>query len=221
MAKHSNWRLYRLSLIGLLVLTGCSGLLPFGEKATNTPVPTRTPSTTATPTPTVTPPPPADTPVSVDTPLPTPTLEPTETPPDCWKAAFIADGTIPDGTWIKPGATFTKVWRVRNEGVCTWQGVVLEVAEGDPMGNPTIMLPEVVSGETVDITAVLTAPLVEGDYRTVWHYRAGDATFNMVTVVIKVTQGEPRPGLIPPLPTLPPLPPIIPLPTLPNLLNPW
>ena len=36
------------------------------------------------------------------------------------KPVFVADVTIPDNTVIAPGTTFTKTWRVRNDGNCTW-----------------------------------------------------------------------------------------------------
>ena len=36
------------------------------------------------------------------------------------RAQFIADVTVPDGTRYDPGATFTKTWRLRNIGTCTW-----------------------------------------------------------------------------------------------------
>ena len=36
------------------------------------------------------------------------------------RAQFVADVTVPDGTRYDPGATFTKTWRLRNIGTCTW-----------------------------------------------------------------------------------------------------
>ncbi len=36
------------------------------------------------------------------------------------RAQFVADVTVPDGTRYDPGATFTKTWRLRNAGTCTW-----------------------------------------------------------------------------------------------------
>ena len=35
-------------------------------------------------------------------------------------AAFVADVTIADGSYIAPGSTFTKTWRIRNNGTTTW-----------------------------------------------------------------------------------------------------
>ena len=36
------------------------------------------------------------------------------------RAQFVADVTVPDGTRYDPGATFTKTWRLKNIGTCTW-----------------------------------------------------------------------------------------------------
>jgi hypothetical protein len=38
----------------------------------------------------------------------------------CADSLFIADITIPDGTVVKPGAVFQKIWRMKNSGTCKW-----------------------------------------------------------------------------------------------------
>jgi hypothetical protein len=46
--------------------------------------------------------------------------------------AYVADGTVPDDTGFAPGEVFTKVWRVRNSGTCTWgAGTQLVFAPGE------------------------------------------------------------------------------------------
>ena len=40
----------------------------------------------------------------------------------CDLAQFVRDVTVPDGTTFLPGATFTKTWRLKNAGTCTWSG---------------------------------------------------------------------------------------------------
>ncbi|HLO15367.1 MAG TPA: NBR1-Ig-like domain-containing protein, partial [Anaerolineales bacterium] len=82
--------------------------------------PTSTPTATTTPTPS-----PTSSPTITSTPTPSPTLSPTITPTPtkitpCDKAAFVADVSIPDGTLFSPGFQFTKVWRLKNVGTCTW-----------------------------------------------------------------------------------------------------
>src|SRR5512143_426233 len=54
----------------------------------------------------------------------------------CDWAQFVADVTIPDGTQIQPGATFTKTWRLKNIGYCTWTTAYSMVYDsGTQMGN--------------------------------------------------------------------------------------
>jgi len=50
------------------------------------------------------------------------TVAPATQPPPagCDRAQFISDVTVPDGTTFAPGATFTKTWRLKNSGTCTW-----------------------------------------------------------------------------------------------------
>ncbi|PIU90073.1 MAG: hypothetical protein COS63_04110, partial [Anaerolineae bacterium CG06_land_8_20_14_3_00_57_67] len=38
----------------------------------------------------------------------------------CDWAQFVADITVPDGASFAPGAAFTKTWRLKNIGTCTW-----------------------------------------------------------------------------------------------------
>ena len=59
---------------------------------------------------------------ATETPTPTATSVPTSTPtPEpCDLAAFVADITIQDGATLSPGNEFTKTWRLKNTGVCTW-----------------------------------------------------------------------------------------------------
>ena len=69
------------------------------------------------------------TPTVMPTPSPTITLAVTKTSgapigsgvgiqptSSCYSMAFVADVTIPDNTNMKPGQSFTKTWRVRNNG---------------------------------------------------------------------------------------------------------
>ena len=39
---------------------------------------------------------------------------------DCDKADFVTDVTIPDGTVLDPDESFTKTWRLKNSGTCSW-----------------------------------------------------------------------------------------------------
>ncbi len=104
------------------------------------------------------------------TPLPPPSAS-------CDRAQFIADVTVPDGTTFKPGQAFTKTWRLKNVGLCTWTTAYALVFEnGDKMGGPDLVnLPKLVdTGQTVDISLPLTAPPTSGSYRGYWRFQNAD-----------------------------------------------
>ena len=100
---------------------------------------------------------------------PTPTrIPPTATPIPCYQVKFVDDLTIPDGTKIIAGNTFTKTWRIRNSGSCTWDTRFdIAFVDGTQMTSGKVWdLPkEVKSGETVDISIEMTAPSTVGSYQ--------------------------------------------------------
>ncbi len=113
------------------------------------------------------------------TPLPplpstaTPISQPPATiaPSGCDKAAFVIDATVPDGTIFSPGAAFTKTWRLKNVGTCTWTtSYKLVYYSGDSMSAPTtINLPWAAAwSQTVDISVNMVAPGTAGKYRGYW-----------------------------------------------------
>ncbi len=102
-----------------------------------------------------------------------PTLVPTAVSDPCDKMLYGAplDITIPDGTSIKPGVDFYKIWRIHNNGECTWddgyQLVPVLNARALDAANPAWRLDTVVlPGQNVDVGAHLTAPLAAGEYET-------------------------------------------------------
>lgn len=142
------------------------------------PIIARVGGTVATATPTVTGTPPTATPTST---APTPTS--TVPPSTCDKAQFIADVTVPDGTVFAPGAAFTKTWRLKNIGACTWTTAYqLVFYSGEQMGGPDALTfpTSVAPGQTVDLTISLTAPNNAGTYRGNWMFKnAGGALFGI------------------------------------------
>jgi len=116
---------------------------------------------------------------------PTSEPEPTATPAaskDCIdKAAFYADVTVPDGTPFDPEEEFTKTWKVRNEGSCTWNNYELVFDNGDLMSAETINpIPSAAPGEIIDISIEMTAPSRAGAYTGNWQFRANNgATFGL------------------------------------------
>lgn len=92
----------------------------------------------------------------------------------CDWVTFVKDVTIPDGTKFAPGETFTKTWRLKNRGTCTWTpDYMLVFTTGDSMGSTTaVRLPgNVAPGQSVDVSVTLTAPTKRGDYVGYWMLR--------------------------------------------------
>ena len=105
---------------------------------------------------------------------PVPPIPPSST---CDKGAFVSDVTIPDGTVMAPGSAFTKTWRIRNVGSCTWTtDYALVFAFGNQMGavSPTNLpsgVAPVVPGATADFSVNMVAPVTPGHYRSYWRFR--------------------------------------------------
>src|SRR5512138_45349 len=87
-----------------------------GPQATSTPVqspPTALPPTESSSAPTTAPQSPTVAPTEAG---PTPTTA----GPCTNSASFVADVTIPDYTHLDSKEAFTKTWRVKNSGTCSW-----------------------------------------------------------------------------------------------------
>jgi len=98
---------------------------------------------------------------------------PTDTPVPsaCDKATFVTDVTILDGTLFAPNAPFTKTWRLKNTGTCTWTtSYKLVFQSGDQMSGPASvnLSTSVAPDQTVDISVNLTSPNTAGKYRGYW-----------------------------------------------------
>lgn len=92
----------------------------------------------------------------------------------CDWAQFVMDVTVPDGTTLAIGTPFTKTWRLKNIGSCTWTtGYALVYKDGDMMSAPAVVnLPQAVQpGEMVDLSVQMTAPAAWGHFRGNWLLR--------------------------------------------------
>jgi Ig-like domain-containing protein len=92
----------------------------------------------------------------------------------CDAGAFIADVTYPDGSSVGMGVVFTKIWRIKNVGTCTWTtSYALVFSNGEKFGakNSVPVLGNVGPGETVDLPVQLTAPNQGGRYKGYWMLR--------------------------------------------------
>ena len=138
---------------------------------------------TSTPIPSLTPQYPSLTPSPTNSPIETESLpDATATPGTsipCNSAQFIEDITIPDGFNIPVGLPFTKVWRVKNTGSCTWDtSYTMVFISGDRMNGTTTSLPKSVKpNETIDIPVNMITPSKKGDYRGNWMLQVGQTTF--------------------------------------------
>ncbi len=140
-------------------------LEPFPNQA-DTPAPLDDSTATSVPNATITP-----APTEILTPTVTNSPVPTQV---CDAARFVADVTFPDGAIVKTNEFFTKTWRFKNIGTCTWDSSYALVFDvGDQMGGPTsVPLPvNVAPGEEVELSVDLQAPAKSGSYRSFWRLR--------------------------------------------------
>jgi hypothetical protein len=104
----------------------------------------------------------------------------------------VSDVTIPDDTVMKPGADFDKTWRIQNSGTCGWDdGFQLVFVSGDKALDPANYVIDetsefVDSGETVDMTVRLTAPLAEGTYTANYRMQTDNGVFFGETIYVRI-----------------------------------
>lgn len=89
------------------------------------------------------------------------------------KVQLISDVTIPHHTLIRPGQSFTKIWRLRNMGTCRWEnGYCFVFVGGSPMyAQDTIIVPPIQPKGVVDISVPMIAPSTPGTYQSQWRMR--------------------------------------------------
>lgn len=126
--------------------------------------------------------------------VPPTTAVPTQT---CDVAQFIDDVTIPDGTVLEPNETFTKTWRLKNNGTCSWTtSYAIVFSNGDSLGGPATqaLTGNVNPGQSLDISVNLKAPATPGSYKGYWKLRNGSGVlFAQFYVDIKVSSATPTP----------------------------
>jgi hypothetical protein len=130
-------------------------------------------ATQLSPTPTLSLSGPTATPIVVSTFTSVPPLSPVPVS-RCDAASFVGDVTYPDGSNVSLGSSFTKIWRLKNTGTCTWTtSYALVFVSGDRLNASTaVSLPTNVGpGQTVDLAVNLTAPNQSGRYRGYWKLR--------------------------------------------------
>lgn len=124
-----------------------------------------------------------------------PTTAPVVTASCTYNAAFVRDVTIPDDTQVAANSRFTKTWRVRNNGGCTWpQGTTWVFHSDNQMGgaasSPVAALGV---GETADISVDLTAPASPGTYTGYWRVRLPDGKLLPARFYVRIVVTAPMP----------------------------
>jgi heat shock protein HslJ len=101
---------------------------------------------------------------------------------------FVRDVAVPNGSTLDPNAPFERIWRVRNDGTCTWSRYEVVFARGDQMSGPAAArIPEARPGQSIDISVPMIAPARPGDYRGFWVLRANNgATFGGLVAQVTV-----------------------------------
>ena len=110
--------------------------------------------------------------VPTSSPTPTAVTQSNQTAACTDAATYVADVTIPDGTQLPPSTSFTKTWRLKNSGTCTWNsqyklfhqaGNVLGAAQTN-MPLPAVVAP----GQTIDLSVNMVSPALPGNYQSDW-----------------------------------------------------
>jgi Ig-like domain from next to BRCA1 gene len=89
-------------------------------------------------------------------------------------AQYVADVTIPDNTVLNPGQAFTKTWRLKNSGTCTWVGSYqfAFVADNQMNGPASVGVSgNIAPGSQYDVSVNLVAPNTPGTYKSSWRMK--------------------------------------------------
>lgn len=111
---------------------------------------------------------------------------------------FISDVTVPDGQVMPPNNSFTKIWRLKNNGTSTWNsGYRLVFQSGYKMNalNEVMLNQNVTPGATIDIAVSMTSPNIEGTYKGNWKMKnaSGGIFGDFIWTEIKVKNGSTAP----------------------------
>jgi hypothetical protein len=121
----------------------------------------------------------------------------------CNNLLLLSDVTIPAGTVMKPQETFTKTWKVENNGKCDWLFQYrLVFAGGNQMGGePAGLSKKIGPTKWTQLSITLIAPKQPGTYTGSWRFgdQVGNAFGSTLTVsiVVAAPTNTPAPTLTP------------------------
>ncbi len=87
-----------------------------------------------------------------------------------WDVATV-DVNVPDNTTVSPGQDFTKTWKIKNIGSCTWDaGYKLVFSYGDEelKGQAQPLSAAIGPQQEVEVSVQFTAPDLPGTYTSYW-----------------------------------------------------
>ncbi|HUI90421.1 MAG TPA: NBR1-Ig-like domain-containing protein [Anaerolineales bacterium] len=109
----------------------------------------------------------------------------------CYRLRWIKDVSVPDFSPMNPGESFTKTWRVLNNGSCAWPpGFRFGFYGGDPMGGSNFTLTDTVNpGKQVDLSISMTAPSGTGIIISTWRMSDPSGWFFGDALTVKIDLG--------------------------------
>jgi hypothetical protein len=114
----------------------------------------------------------------------------------CYALAFVRDVTIPDGTQMTPGQSFTKTWLVSNTGSCAWEsGFIFNVVGGNSMGGVAVTLNQRVEpGRQYEFSVPMIAPTnASGEVTGTWRLADANGSFFGDGVFVQINVGGSAP----------------------------
>jgi hypothetical protein len=89
---------------------------------------------------------------------------------------YIEDINFPDGTVVRAGEKIEKLWKVENNGTCSWDSRYrMRLVEGDQLGAPVeLALFPARPGTQAELRVIFIAPRESRYYRSTWQAHGPD-----------------------------------------------
>ncbi len=107
---------------------------------------------------------------------------------------FAGDVTIPDGSQITGGTSFTKIWRVFNLGTCTWDTDYRFVRKNGPLIGGYPLTERVSPGNFYDFSVMMLAPTEPGAYKSNWQLQTPEGRNFGQTIWVDIEVPEKKDG---------------------------